>query len=369
MRVLMFVQRLAPGGAQRMTLHLARHLPAAGWTPILVAGTRAEGSPDPQGGIELGVGRARRAVLPLARIIRERRPDALFAPTPESSIALALAWRFAGRRGALILRESNHRTGQRFPRWSPFSLLLRWAYRQAHVVVGCSRGVAEDLVARYGLAPARVAVIPNPIDTAWVLRRAQEAAPPSWGGEGSDVVRVLAAGRLVHQKGFDILLRAVARLADRGISLAILGDGPERGGLAALADRLGLARRVRFVGSTANPFAWMAATDVFVLSSRWEGFPNVLVEAMTCGAAVVATRCPGSPAEIVEHEEDGLLCDPEDPVGLSEQIARLVADAALRRKLGDRAREAVRRFEASEVAARYATVFRNAVTLQPADRI
>jgi glycosyltransferase involved in cell wall biosynthesis len=135
-------------------------------------------------------------------------------------------------------------------------------------------------------------------------------------------------GRLADQKGFDVLLRGFARIAEKhpGVDLKILGEGERRAELERLRSQLNLDRRVDFPGRLEKPFQVLRGATVFVLSSRFEGFPNVLIEAMVCGLPVVATDCPAGPSEIIRHGEDGLLVPVEDPGALAAAMDRLLSN-------------------------------------------
>lgn len=182
----------------------------------------------------------------------------------------------------------------------------------------------------------RVRVIPNFV-------RELPAAPDA---ASREPLSLLAVGRLDPQKGFDVLLRAFAAsgMVARGARLTILGEGPQRGTLTELAQALGIAHAVQMPGVVKDPERWMARCSVFVLSSRYEGFPNVLLEAMAMGCPVIATDCDSGPREIVRDGENGLLVPPENPDALAAAMRRLVEDAELRRKLGAAALEVRRRF-------------------------
>jgi GalNAc-alpha-(1->4)-GalNAc-alpha-(1->3)-diNAcBac-PP-undecaprenol alpha-1,4-N-acetyl-D-galactosaminyltransferase len=193
------------------------------------------------------------------------------------------------------------------------------------------------------LAAERVHVIPNPV-----------LAPPPAGKPPADLPAgplVVAMGRLHSDKGFDHLLRAVAPSLERHPewSLVVLGDGPDRAALEGLARELGIAGRARFPGRVAAPDAVLRQAALFVLSSRFEGFPNALVEAMACGVAVVSTDCRSGPAEIVRQGVDGVLVPPGDPEALGAAIERLISDPAERARLAARAPEVVARFGAEGV--------------------
>ena len=166
---------------------------------------------------------------------------------------------------------------------------------------------------------------------------------------------ILAVGRLTSQKGFDLLIRAFAQsqAAAGGYRLMILGDGPERLELESLSRILGVSEVVHMPGIVAEPAVWMAKATVFVLASRFEGFPNVLLEAMAMGCAVIAANCDSGPGEIVCNGENGLLVPPEDVAALASAIRRLLDDASYRQVLGKAAVEVRQRYTREAVMARW----------------
>jgi GalNAc-alpha-(1->4)-GalNAc-alpha-(1->3)-diNAcBac-PP-undecaprenol alpha-1,4-N-acetyl-D-galactosaminyltransferase len=147
---------------------------------------------------------------------------------------------------------------------------------------------------------------------------------------------VISVGRLAHQKGVDILLRAFSILANDfpQWTLAIIGDGPEGANLAALAEYLHLQQSVSFLGLVRDPTKYMLTASLFVMSSRHEGFPNALLEAMSCGTPVISTNCPSGPSEIIRDGIDGILVPTDDVEALAKAMRSLMADPELRQRLG-----------------------------------
>jgi glycosyltransferase involved in cell wall biosynthesis len=190
-------------------------------------------------------------------------------------------------------------------------------------------------------------IIPNPNVTFPGIERTRN--------EGS---RIVATGRLSHQKGFDLLLEAFAILALEipNTSLTLFGDGPERAALTAQAKTLKISDRVFFPGLTKEPGGWLSEADIFVLSSRYEGFPNVLVEALAFGLPSIAFSCPWGPSEILTHEKDGLLVEPENVNALAIAMHRLLTDERQRKKFSDAAPQAAKRFNLAEVLTKWDSV-------------
>jgi glycosyltransferase involved in cell wall biosynthesis len=230
------------------------------------------------------------------------------------------------------------------------------AYRRADRVLAISHHLGRDMAIHLGLDPSRQATIHNPIDLERVAVLAAE--PLAWSPQRPFI---LTAGRLEAQKAHDLLLRAYARSGAAAThDLVILGEGSLRGASEMLAARLGLGDRVHMPGFAANPFAWMARCDLFVLSSRWEGFGSALAEAQAAGAPVLATRCRYGPEEIVEHGVNGWLVPVDDEAALAEAMAVLIANPALRRQLAEAGRTNAERFSLATILARYAALLEEA---------
>jgi glycosyltransferase involved in cell wall biosynthesis len=195
----------------------------------------------------------------------------------------------------------------------PMRLIYRWADR----VIAVSQGVAEDTLRITGLPPERVTVVHNPVITPALYEQSRAPCGHPWIEEPDRPV-VLAAGRLTRQKDFATLIRAFARVRDRrSCRLIVLGEGGLRGELERLAERLGVTPDLDMPGFTPNPYAFMRRAHLFVLSSAWEGSPNVLTEALALGTPVVATDCPSGPREIL----DGGRIAPLVPVGDHQALA------------------------------------------------
>jgi glycosyltransferase involved in cell wall biosynthesis len=224
---------------------------------------------------------------------------------------------------------------------------MRRTYAQAEAIVAVSNGVADDLARLTGLPRERVRTVYNPVVGPELARLAAEPVDHPWFRPGQSSPVVLGAGRLSGQKDFPTLVRAFARLrATMPARLVILGSAstPEltakrAGELRALAAEKGLVEEVDLPGFVPNPYAYMARSALFVLSSAFEGFGNVLVEAMATGCPVVSTDCPSGPAEILDGGRHGPLVPVGDDAALAAAMARTLAappdPAALRRRAAE----------------------------------
>lgn len=327
-RVACFTPDLSDGGAQRAVVKLVGGLAARGLAVDLVL-VNAEGPH--RGGvdararvIELSAGRVLTAIVPLARYLRRERPRALVSFLTHANVA-AVAARALSRTGTrLVVVEQNTVSSyrSRLRRDDRLPSLVRRAYPRADAVVGVSEGVARDLVDALGVPAGKVFVIPNPVvDDA--LAGAADAAPDHpWFADTAAPVFV-AAGRLTPQKDFPTLLRSFRMLRDkRAARLMILGEGEDRALLEGMIGELRLTGDVALPGFVENPYARMSRAAAFVLSSRWEGLPTVLIEALACGCPVVATDCPSGPREILGGGEYGALVPVGDAAAMCDAMTR-----------------------------------------------
>jgi glycosyltransferase involved in cell wall biosynthesis len=236
-------------------------------------------------------------------------------------------------------------------------MLISRYYARAEQIIAISHGVAEDIARMAPGSEAHTTTIHN----AGLDERVESGA--SMPLEPDDVLPngplLVACGRLTEQKGYPYLLSALALVRKQvpNATLWILGQGPDRPEMEQQIADLSLGQSVRLLGFRDNPFRYMAAADLFVLSSIFEGFGNVVAEAMACGTAVVSTDCPYGPSEIITDGLSGLLVPIRDPESLAEAIIKLLTDEALRNRLAKEGKRRSQDFAAPTITARYAEVF------------
>jgi GalNAc-alpha-(1->4)-GalNAc-alpha-(1->3)-diNAcBac-PP-undecaprenol alpha-1,4-N-acetyl-D-galactosaminyltransferase len=270
------------------------------------------------------------------------KPELAISYMDRTNIHMLLA--FAATRIPLIVSERtdprHHRIG------FPWSLARRLLYPFASSLV-----VQTDSVTAWAgrvVPGSRVRVIPN------FVREMPETGAPA--GEGDDSHRyILSVGRLSKEKGHDVLIRAfaLAKAKHKGWRLVILGEGSERANLEGLAADLGISEAVVMPGTEKEPAFWLHKAGFFVLPSRYEGFPNALLEAMACGCAVISADCPSGPADIVRNGENGLLVPRDDVPAMSAAMGRLMEDEGLRTRLGGGALEVCSRFSRERIMAQW----------------
>lgn len=290
-----------------------------------------------------GLWRNSKRIVVLRRAIRESRPDIVISFIDTINVLTLLATRGLGVPVIVSERTSPLRRSIG-PLWGA---LRRLSYPFADVLVCLTRG---SLTGFQAMTRVRGTVIPNPAVAPKVLRRQHIHL--------TDKVLV-AMGRLVPEKGFDWLLEAFAQIAGRypEWSLTIIGDGPLRSKLEEESKALRLDGRVHFTGELADPFPALCAADVFVLSSRFEGFPMALAEAMACGLPVVSFDCPEGPREVIRNGTDGLLVPVGDVAALAAALDRLMSDPEERARFATHAPEIIQRFSRERVLSLWQQLF------------
>ena len=354
-QVCFVIASLQAGGAEKIVSWLSLGLVEAG-CPVTILSFDAEDDPifhrfDPgvrihRLGIPSNDKKSRiippvvRRTLALRRSLKRLSPDvAVSFLTKINALTLAAS---LGLPMKVLVAERNN--PQKQPAHWMWQKALRKLYGRADAIV-CQTSASKVCIPQR--FHDRIVVIPNPVSAGSVASTATVSA-----------TRIAAVGRLEHQKGFDTLIAAFAILAqDRpDCTLDIWGEGPQREELERQAEHLGIADRVTLRGLSDRPGGWIRQCDVFVLSSRYEGFPNVLGEAMAAGLPTVASNCEFGPAELVEDGENGLLVAPEDPQALAEALKKLLSDDGLRERLSAKARDVVLKFAPGEVSRSWATV-------------
>jgi glycosyltransferase involved in cell wall biosynthesis len=339
------------GGAERVTLSIAAGLLERGLEVRLIVGnSRGPLASDVPPGLPVTDLRASRmliAGLKLYLHLARNRPSVVIGALTHSNVIVALASKLRLRPIPCVVVEHNTLTlktsaspGRRdrlLPR------LCRLVYPLTDRVAAVSPGVASDLASVLGRSASTIRVLYNPIYYAEIVSRATEPTRLDWPVvRDPDPVQVLAVGRLTAQKDFATLLVAMTMLPER-FSLLILGEGEERVVLTDLTRSLGVEARVRLGGFVDNPYPYMDQADVFVMSSRWEGLPTVLLEALAFRAGIVSTDCPSGPRDILEDGALGQLVAVGDAAALGAAI--LLASAPAPGPGGD----SVRRYD-SEAA-------------------
>jgi glycosyltransferase involved in cell wall biosynthesis len=343
---------LRVGGAEVVNAALAQEFLSRGLHVDLVTAwatmDEAVQTPEQARRVTLGVKRTREILFPFVRYLRAERPDAVVASLWPLTTICVLAHQLSGVRARMAVWQHNTLSIQYDDSGPGHRALLRttlaYECRGADLCVAVSGGVADDLAALSGATRDKFAVVHNPLLHRTSEAADEEAAEKVW--EGWRGPRIITVGRFKAQKNHPLLIRAFKKLlATRDARLLILGDGPLFNETAALVRRENLTDKVLMPGAALDPGPYYRSADLFAFSSEYEGFGNVIVEALSCGLPVVSTDCKSGPAEILENGRYGRLV----PVGDVDALAAALLDSlnakhdkeALKRRAQDFAPERI----------------------------
>ncbi|MEX2015531.1 MAG: glycosyltransferase [Candidatus Hydrogenedentales bacterium] len=365
--VIFVLHALAGGGAERVAVQLLKHLDRRRFRPVLAL-FRVEGPylthvPEDVPVVDL---RKRSKmdwpflVRRLAQLIRREQAPVVFSFDWHANVAAILASKLTWVKTGVIAGVRSHESTYipQLPRGvQPLRrLTIRKLYPRANVVLSNSEAVRNDLMEAFHLPREQLSMLHNPVDVAAI--ETQVALPLDDWKIGSGGPLVVAAGRLIPLKGFDVLINAIARVRrELPCTLVILGEGPEEAALKACAVAEGIGDNVVFAGFQANPFNIIRHAQVFVLSSITEGFPNVVLEAMASGTPVVATRCSSGLEEIITDGVDGLLVAPGDAAAMAEAIAGLLSSDERRHAIATAGYARVQAFDLSRTIPAFEDLF------------
>lgn len=310
------------GGCERVTMNLLRHIDREQFEPHL---TMLEPDGMPVGDLlasvgihNIGVRRARWAALPIAKLCWTFKFDVIFSMSAHLNAVILASRPLLPRGTALVVYESADLTSPEMAPGPLRSVVYRQAYQRADLVICQSECMRHDLLREFGLAPSKTLRIYNPVDVEAITALA-DAEPNPFSGAGPNLV---AVGRMSHEKGFDILLRALPLIlvAVPNVSLTVVGQGPDLPGLKAAQQQLGLESVVRFVGPRRNPFPFLKHADLLVLPSRSDAMPNVLLEAIALGTPAVTTNCSGALCELKSYTQRLLVAQNRTPEALAKEV-------------------------------------------------
>jgi glycosyltransferase involved in cell wall biosynthesis len=343
-KIALVLPDLRAGGAERVAIHLMRHFLAAGHRVEFVL-MRKEGQllgdvPSDVPVIDLRAGRIRNAVCPLIRYLRRARPDAVQVSMWPLTVAAVLARALARSPARLVISDhtllSKHYAGNpRALRLLKATMRIFYPWADARVIV--ADAAADDLARLSGLKRDSLEVIYNPVFVPEAAVHPVAKVEAQWGEVDG---RILSVGSLKAEKNQALLIRSFARVRQvRAAKLMILGSGELEQELKDLARSLGIGDDVQFAGFIADPWPYYASADLFVLSSDYEGYPLVLVEAMMCGVPVVATNCESGPREILDSGRFGRLVPVDDEAALANAMQAELEHPTARDLLVERAKE------------------------------
>ena len=329
-RIQFLIPSLRGGGAERVITLLLKHLDRGRFQLSLVvvdmdgAVFRNDIPADVQV-IDFGVKRLRYALPKIIALIWRQRPDVVFVTLSHLNLALSICRFLLPNRVRYIARETNivSDTLQVYSHPDIWAFLYRRFYHLYDRLVCQSSYMREDLVRRFDFPLEKTVVINNPVDVEHIRKLA--TTPLDYPDFPEGCICLVAAGRLSEQKGFDILIDALSLVDHPKINLYILGEGLLQDELKQLANSKGVANQIEFVGFQINPYAWFARADAFVLSSRYEGFPNVVLEALACGTPVIATPVLGGIREILDDVSGCVIAKEVSATALADALGEWMA--------------------------------------------
>ena len=361
------------GGAEKVMLELAAHLDRAifdiHFVLLNARGEHAHLLPKDIPVIDLGIDlpgpyqlTGLDSLWKLSRVLKKIDPQLIFSTLGYTNLMTIMARWLSGVKARLIVRETTvlsvYLQTDKFS--SLKSCLYRFFYPRADVIVGPSRAVIEDLD-RLVPAPKGQSrrVIANFIDPEDIETGLSEKRDVLWPGLKIDRPVIISVGHLERIKGIDQGLRAFAEVArSRPLYYWILGAGSQEQELQQLSSHLGVEKSVYFLGFQRNPYVFLKHAAIFFLPSRFEGFPNALLEAMYVGLPSVVTHYNSSVTDFIREVAEGLIVDPNDTSGMANALEKLIDDHALRERMGNKAREAAKKFDVHHFVARYEQLFR-----------
>jgi len=357
MPISLCIPSLRGGGAEGTMVRLANELASRGYQVDLVV-VQAEGPwsdkvSDKVRVVDLDRPRVLAALIPLRKYLRGRSGVFVSNMTHLNIISTVSLMMLKNRPRLFVVEHNDLQI--RMNRMSKFvrilaARLLGRIYRLADQVLAVSRDLAEDISSILGFNKEAIGVLPNGLDLEAIESLADEPAAFSVQKAASRPVLV-AIGRLVPQKGFAVLLDAMAKvIRRREAQLVVLGEGVLRKSLEKKAQELGISEYVLFPGFISNPYPVLKHADIFVLSSFYEGFGIVLLEAMACGTPVIATNCHWGPAELLKDGEAGMLVPPGDPELLADAVLKMLEDPEKAREYADKASMAIQDYDIKNVA-------------------
>jgi glycosyltransferase involved in cell wall biosynthesis len=297
-------------------------------------------------------------IIRIASSIRRNRPDIIYSLISSTNVTVVLAKVLSRLSGKLILSEHSHPSQALKNNYNDriTAYLMKYTYPKTEKIIAVSEEIQQDLIKNFNILPGKVKVIYNPVDIREIETLSHEKVDHHWFNSEKPVI--ISIGRLTKQKGYQYLIEAFS-IVKRSFpcKIVIIGEGEEKAEMISRVRSLGIESDVAFLGFQKNPFKYMVRSSVFVLSSLCEGFPNVILEAMSLGLPVVSTDCPSGPSEIIEDKRNGLLVPVKDNKALAQAILDVLTNDKLRKNLSLEARERAQSFELNNIIEQYRGIF------------
>jgi glycosyltransferase involved in cell wall biosynthesis len=380
-KTLFFISSLAGGGAERVMVDLLRNIDRSKLEPTLVLLYPYEDSPYrqyfPQNISVIIVTRQSDSlpskllqILNFMKTVYKEKPKVILSMLTHNNIMAILSGLLFRTR--VIACEHNTlsevvktKEGRRIL-GVPVVPMVKILYRLADKVIAVSEGIKSNLISDFGIMPEKVKTIYNPIDLSRINALIPDSREHPFFKDQKPIV--IAMGRLTPQKGFDILLKSFSRvISEIDARLIVMGEGPQRAYLENMIRDLGIADKASLAGFQRNPYALLAHSDVFVLSSQYEGLPMAILEAMACGIPIISTDCRSGPKEILQSGQCGILVPVNNETALADAITRLLKDREQREEFSKRGKERMKDFAINEIVRQYENVICEVASLHKED--
>jgi len=358
LKVLIFIPNFHYGGAQRTIINLFNNVIDENIKMRLVVG---DGSGEAKkwlnntdGIIDLKKKRLKSLFFSLRKSIIDEQPDIILSTMVDSNLMCVLVCLSIKNRPKIILRETNpHRKRKEFNFIK--RLMIRYLYKYADMIVSLSNGVTDEIIEDYNLNRKNVVTIHNPIEIDKIQDIVKMKSSKPWANWADNHYVIMSIGRLVYQKGYDILIDSIAKIKKLPVKLIIIGEGEERAYLEERIAQHNIADIVMLAGYKEDIFEWLSQADLFVLSSRWEGFGHVIVEAMASGIPVLSTNCPHGPKDIIVNNYNGKLVN-FDAEKIALEISSLLTDKNKHKYINNAYKDIIK-FSSENISKKYCNLF------------
>lgn len=364
LKLLFFLPSLAGGGAERTILNLANSVDRNVFSVTLLLINQVDNGLNKDEyskylkedvklinlGIDVRKNKYLSILIATANVIKNLKPDVVMSTMYKANLLMFVATKLSRFKGRLILREATNRSVYKPSLFE--KRLIKYIYCHANATIALSEGVKNDLVDYFDVDSNNITVIYNPIDIDGIKKRMVENV------ELEPSFTIVAAGRLITAKDYPTMLKAV-RMLSIPFHLYILGKGPLEENLLSQINELELNGKVTLLGFQDNPYKYFRAADLFLLTSAWEGFGHVIVEAMSCETCVLCTNCNYGPAEIISDGINGFIVPVGDYKRIAEKIEYLYNNPNIISKVGEEAGIQARKYDVETIVKQYESVFLN----------
>ncbi|MDX8047127.1 glycosyltransferase [Gracilibacillus sp. S3-1-1] len=360
-KIFFFLYSLSGGGAERTVINIMNNLDARKYEIILVLGTQENNDYEELLSENINVKilnckKLRYCLFALRKQIIKEKPDLLFSTINSNNIMLLMAKILSFKRIPIIVREANNRTQS--GKVTVLNKVSTYIFYNlvADKIIALSKGVKTDLIENFNVRKNKITVIYNPVENKKILKLSKEVVTDLSKEEGEQLI--IAAGRLVEQKDYPTLIKAFHIVSQKvNARLIIMGKGELEDKLLNLCRKLEVEEKVDFIGFKKNPYKYMRIADVFVLSSKWEGFGHVLVESMATGTPVISTNCKSGPSEIIGDNKYGLLVPVKDSNVLADNLEKILMNENEKNKFSKLGKIRSAEFDAKIITEQYDNVF------------